>query len=154
MKLLIIYQNLQRWALTWASVQYDFLHRKRENYKSLEMKFSRKCLDQRGMKLLIIYGRCAQIQGDLCPWPLNLLRWGQIFVAPQHWTCFISGFWCLEFWGGVCIVRNICRPGSKVLLNWEPYDVSMHTEFWGETWTKETLERSKLRRKDNSNMDI
>ena len=41
-------------------------------------------------------------------WRLNSERWRLICVDPQYWTCFLSPFWCLEFWT-VCKLKKIRR---------------------------------------------
>jgi hypothetical protein len=40
------------------------------------------------------------------PWWLNSVQRCLTFVGPQYGTCFISQFWCLEFW--VLFLKNLC----------------------------------------------
>jgi hypothetical protein len=47
----------------------------------------------------IAWARGVQILGAISPWRLNFVRWRQVFVDPQYWTCFTSPFWHIEFRG-------------------------------------------------------
>ena len=59
--------------------------------------------------------RRAQIAATRPPWRLNVTRWRQVFVGRQSWTCFLSPFWRLEFWGGHSICGNSVHPSVPAL---------------------------------------
>ena len=37
----------------------------------------------------------------------SYVLWHLIFLGSLHWSCFITPFWCLEFWGGGHIFLKI-----------------------------------------------
>jgi hypothetical protein len=46
------------------------------------------------------------------------VRWCILFLYTQCWTCFVSPFWRLEFWGGSLILGQMCarRPILYVFI--------------------------------------
>jgi len=57
----------------------------------------------------------TQILGTRSQWQLNCVQWHVIFVGPQYGTCFMSPFWCLEFWGGLYIFTQFLHPCFKII---------------------------------------
>jgi hypothetical protein len=62
----------------------------------------------------------------------NCLRWHLIYAGSQYGTCFMSPFWCLEFWGGFWILQKSVQLDSVIR------EVN-ELEFTPTAWTRMAL---------------
>jgi hypothetical protein len=60
--------------------------------------------------------RGTQITGARSLWQQNFVQRRQIFVGPQHGTCFMSPSCRLEFLNGYYVFGNLCTPDCYYII--------------------------------------